>query len=259
MSAAIEERFADTRHGRIHYLQAGDGEPLVLLHSNGCSAWEYEFVLPGLARTRRVIAMDMPGHGDSDRIVRHYSMEMYADSVIGLLDALGIRRAAVSGASIGGTICLALGRDHAARVHPAVIVEAPLRTGAQWAQMWPRIEASYAEPTQTEAVLKPRFRAVTSELLSRWNTDRNKAGAWTMVDVMRAMRDFDALAALAAQAGPSAAIIGEVGTAAPNRGEYERHLGAARVVVLADCGHFPMIDDPAAFVAAHERLLAATG
>jgi pimeloyl-ACP methyl ester carboxylesterase len=94
-------------------------------------------------------------------------------------------------------------------------------------------------------------------LLSRWNTDRNKAGAWTMVDVMWAMREFDAAGALRSLRGIATAIIGAKGNALSSRPVYEESLGKERVAVLPECGHFPMIDDPALFVKEVDRLLAA--
>ena len=84
-------------HGCIHYVEAGSGKPLVLLHSNGASALQYRFTMEEFAKTWRVIAMDMPGHGDSDPLTLHYSIEMYAESVVQLLDCLKIDHAAVAG------------------------------------------------------------------------------------------------------------------------------------------------------------------
>ena len=127
--------FVDTRHGCIHYYEQGSGLPLILLHSNGASAHQYNDTLSEFAKTWRVIAMDMPGHGDSDPITRHYSIERYADAVVALMDALKIDRAAVAGDSVGGSICLALSRDHAHRLTASVISECPLRTPRTG---WPR-------------------------------------------------------------------------------------------------------------------------
>lgn len=78
-----------------------------------------------------------------------------------------------------------------------------------------------------------------------------------MVDVMWAMREFDAVGALRALRGPATAIIGAKGNALSNRSIYEESLGKERVAVLPECGHFPMIDDPALFVKEVDRLLAA--
>jgi pimeloyl-ACP methyl ester carboxylesterase len=243
-------------HGGVHYVEAGSGKPLVLLHSNGASVHQYEQVMEDFAKTWRVIAMDMPGHGDSDPITHHYSIEMYAEAVVQLLDGLKIERAAVAGDSVGGSICIALARDHAGRTQPVVISECPLRAEADWLATWPRIEASYSEPTQTMDTLKPRLREATPAILARWNIDRNKAGAWAMVDVMRAMREFDAVGSLKRLQGLATAIIGAKGNALGNRAVYEEAVGKQNVAVLEGCGHFPMLDDPALFVSAVNRLVA---
>jgi pimeloyl-ACP methyl ester carboxylesterase len=253
----MKHGFVNTKsHGRVHYLEAGEGPVLVLLHSNGASAFQYEQVLPGFSKGWRTLAMDMPGHGDSDPITRHYSIEMYAEAVVQFLDALKIQRAAVVGDSVGGSICIALGRDHASRTQLVVISECPLRDDAEWEKTWPRIEATYSAPTQTLDELKPRLREgrATPDALKRWNTDRNKAGAWTMVDVMWAMREFDAEGALKALKGAAAVMVGAKGNVVSNCGPYERAVGKERVVVLPDCGHFPMIDDPELFVREVNRL-----
>ena len=171
------------------------------------------------------------------------------------MDALKINKAAVAGDSVGGSICIALSRDYAHRMDGVVISECPLRTTQDWLNTWPRIEATYSEPTQDLDELKPRFRNATKELLVRWNTDRNKAGAWAMVDVMRAMREFDAVGALGILKAPSAVILGAKGNALGKKELYEKSVGAANVTVLENCGHFPMIDDPALFVNEVTRLL----
>ncbi|MGZ0248029.1 MAG: alpha/beta fold hydrolase, partial [Alphaproteobacteria bacterium] len=100
--------FINTGHGRIHYLEQGSGPSVILLHSNGGSAYEYEEMFDQLAKTHRVLAWDMPGHGDSEPITLHYSVEMYADAVVAFMDALDIESASVLGSSIGGAICVAM-------------------------------------------------------------------------------------------------------------------------------------------------------
>lgn len=80
-----QDSFVVTQRGRIHFLEAGSGPPLILAHSNGGSAHEYEFVMDALAMKYRVIAWDMPGHDDSDAIVA-------------LMDSLGIAKAQMTAA-----------------------------------------------------------------------------------------------------------------------------------------------------------------
>ena len=82
---AVNERFVAVHgHGRQHSKEAGSGEPLILIHTNGASAWQYAEVFPLLLTRFHVLAWDMPGHGDSDPIQRHYSVEDYADALSSL-------------------------------------------------------------------------------------------------------------------------------------------------------------------------------
>src|ERR1700749_4266392 len=101
----VKDHFVPTRWGRIHYREAGaDGIPLILLHSNGASAYEFEHVIGPLSERQRVLAWDMPGQGDSDPLPRHLSVPDYAAAVLDLMQQLGVARANVVGTSIGGAV-----------------------------------------------------------------------------------------------------------------------------------------------------------
>ncbi|MGJ8535397.1 MAG: alpha/beta fold hydrolase [Alphaproteobacteria bacterium] len=251
----IKDGFVATKTGRIHYLEAGAGEPLLLLHSNGCSAHEYEEVIAGLAKNRRVLAWDMPGHGDSDPTPRHLSIEDYSDAVIAFLDALDIKRASVAGSSVGGTICVDLGVRYADRFDWLFLVETPIRSLQDWLDGWAGIDINFGIPTQNFELIAPRFRKLTPAKLTRWNCDRNKAGAKTMVGVMWALRDYDVLENLGKIKGNAAVIYGDVGPTIAGASHFEKMLPDAPSITLEDCGHFPMSDDPAAFVDALESIL----
>jgi pimeloyl-ACP methyl ester carboxylesterase len=241
----MRDGFTSTRHGRIHFLEAGSGRPIFLLHSNGNSAYEYEDVMKILAARNRVIAWDQPGHGDSDRITRHHSVEDYSDAVVDCMQSLGLARASVLGASIGGAIATDLGARHAACIDRLFIVEAPVRTPEEWASRWLSTEQNYCFPTQSAQQLAPRLRKVTDQLLERWNLDRNKAGAWTMLDVMWALRDYDVRTAMAKVAAKTLVLYGDKSPVGAGAKAFEQTVPGARLVIMKDCGHFPMLDDPA--------------
>jgi pimeloyl-ACP methyl ester carboxylesterase len=243
-----QEGFTSTRYGRIHYVEQGAGEPLILMHSNGCSHHEFDTALPLLAAKYRCIAWDMPGHGDSEPGPnRHLSVVDYVDAVIAFMDALGIDKAHISGASIGGMIALAMGALAPERALSVVIVEAPLRSEREWAAQWTRTERMFAIVQQGEAEVAPRLRKLTPDLLERWNIDRLKAGSWRMMDVMWALRQFDSRAHLKRMHAPACVIMGDKGPVYASKGAYEDLLPRAPLTVLKDAGHFPMLDDPTAF------------
>jgi pimeloyl-ACP methyl ester carboxylesterase len=249
------EYFLSTPSGRIHCLEQGEGPPLLLLHSNGCSVHEYDQVLPLLARQFRCIVWDLPGHGDSEPARGHVSIRQYAAATVEVLDALGLERAHVCGASIGGFICMAVGLAWPERVASLTIVEAALRTPEEWAAQWPRIEAMFAIAQQSSEEVAPRLRDLTPPLLARWNIDRAKAGGWRMVDAMWAIREYDALGELARLRVPCAIVMGDRGPVIGGRLRYEQALRTAPIRVIAEAGHFPMIDAPQEFArAVHEGI-----
>jgi pimeloyl-ACP methyl ester carboxylesterase len=250
------ERFLSTPQGRIHYIEQGEGPPLVLLHSNGCSVHEFDAAMPLLARNFRCIALDLPGHGDSDPLLGHLTIEDYARSVVAAMDAIGLERAHVCGASVGGFICIALGLQHPERIESLTIVEAALRTSDEWTGQWPRVEAMFAIAQQSHEEVAPRLRELTPALLARWNIDRAKAGGWRMVDVMWAIREYDGIGELSRLRVPAAVLIGGRGPVMPGKPRFERALPAAPIRVLPEAGHFPMVDLPEAFAQAVQEGIA---
>lgn len=91
----------------IHYLEAGVGEPLILLHSVGQSLYTWRNVFADLSENYRVIAVDLPGHGYSGRPeTLNYSMDEMAEVIRLFLDAKGIQSAHMIGFSMGAMYML---------------------------------------------------------------------------------------------------------------------------------------------------------
>lgn len=111
---------------RIAYEVHGAGEPLVLVHGWSGSRGVWKLQLPAFARRYRVIAVDLRGHGDSDkpRGDQHYSIPICAGDLNGLLDGLGIDRAVFMGQSMGTLVCQQLCLAHPERVTALVLAGA---------------------------------------------------------------------------------------------------------------------------------------
>jgi pimeloyl-ACP methyl ester carboxylesterase len=99
----------------LAYRTAGDpaNPPMVLLHGLGDSAADWDTVLPDLAGTHHVHALDLRGHGDSSH-PGDYSFELMRDDVLAFLDAAGIARCVLIGHSMGGVVAalIALAAPH---------------------------------------------------------------------------------------------------------------------------------------------------
>jgi pimeloyl-ACP methyl ester carboxylesterase len=100
---------------RVRYIdvgaRTGSAEPpLLLLHGLASRIEEYEQLVLALSeRARRIIALDLPGNGYSDKPDRSYSLTLMEDAALALLDHLDIERANVAGGSLGGNLTLRLG------------------------------------------------------------------------------------------------------------------------------------------------------
>jgi len=118
--AAQQSAFFDAKGVTIHYLVEGSGEPVILIHGLYSSAtinWKAPGTMAALADRHQVIALDLPGHGRSDKPDREdaYGAQM-ADDVILLMDHLKIPKAHIVGYSLGGMVALKLIADHPDRV-----------------------------------------------------------------------------------------------------------------------------------------------
>jgi pyruvate dehydrogenase E2 component (dihydrolipoamide acetyltransferase) len=104
--AAVETRDIDAGGRRLRVLErgAGDAIPAVLIHGFGGDLNGWMFVQPALAADRRVVALDLPGHGGSVKEVGNGDGETLADAVTTALAALGIDRVHLAGHSLGGAV-----------------------------------------------------------------------------------------------------------------------------------------------------------
>src|ERR671911_319451 len=123
MSVVVEERRIEVGGLSTRYLEAGAGEPLVLLHALGESAFDWRWVLPTLARTHRVYAPDLPGFGVSAKPAADYSSAFFERFAAGFLDALSLQPAAVVGNSLGGLVALRLVLSEPGRLGALVLVD----------------------------------------------------------------------------------------------------------------------------------------
>jgi 3-oxoadipate enol-lactonase len=100
----------------VHYVEAGAGDPLLMIMGFGGDHQAWAFQVPALSSHHRVITFDNRGAGQSSVPDVPYSTRMMADDAVGLLDALGIERAHVLGVSMGGMIAQEVALNHPRRV-----------------------------------------------------------------------------------------------------------------------------------------------
>lgn len=127
----MRKQYADARHGQIHYVEAGSGPVVLLLHQTPRSWDEYRDAIPRLRDRFRVIAPDTLGFGSSDVPPQRWSIELFADGVEDLLAALGIDDFRLVGHHTGGVIALEVAARRPRQTRGLVLSGVPYVDGAR--------------------------------------------------------------------------------------------------------------------------------
>jgi len=141
---------------KMYYEIHGSGEPVVLLHGAFMAiTGDWNNWINELAKTRKVIAVDMQGHGRTADINRDITYENLSDDVAGLLDYLKIERADIVGYSLGAGTAMMTAIRHPEKVRKVVSISAPIRRDG-WVKeandFWPNftLEMMKGTPAETE-------------------------------------------------------------------------------------------------------------
>ena len=229
-AAALGDQYFDSAGVRLRYVEAGSGEPVVLLHgytSDIEDQWVKSGVFPALARANRVIAFDARGHGKSEKPhdPKDYGPEMARD-VVRLLDHLGIRKAHVVGYSMGAHVVAQL-----LTLHPERLMTATLG-GASGRRNW---SAEDDRRVEIEAAEMERG-LLETQILRLWPADQAKPSAQQIEALsteILAGKDPRALAAArrsnraqvvseAQMAAVKVPTLGIVGSADPYLADFQR-------------------------------------
>ncbi|MFI5119633.1 MAG: alpha/beta fold hydrolase [Thermoanaerobaculia bacterium] len=236
--------------------------PLVLLHGIGADHGEWALTLPLLARRRRVVAMDLLGHGRSDKPVGsgvEYRIRLLANAVVGAIEALPDLpgRVDLLGHSLGGAVALDLVRRYPRLVRKLVLVDAagqPVEeTIDVLATSLPFVPGSYADARRLLATsVNSRFLghplvALAATLYK--GRRRNRPQLMKLVASMAAGEDAVRLRDLARIPHETLVVWGDRDRIFPLAAGHRlvRGLPNARLEVLPRCGHVPPTERPVTF------------
>ena len=244
----------------IAYDRAGNGEPLLLLHGTGGSRRHWAPLWPILAAQRELVAVDLPGHGDSDPPPRDgdHTPVGYSAALAGFLDRLGIRTAHVAGDSVGGWTALELAKLGRAR---SVVAIAPAGLWARrnpWQchlKLWAMYRLGRLTAPLTERALRSeagRTRLLRGTVAKPLNLSEEQAR--DLITTYNSTPTFTKHLAQTRRArfrdGPSidapvTVAWGDHEQLIPPKARRQDELPAhTKTVTLAGCGHVPFWDDP---------------
>src|SRR5437870_10183093 len=163
----IVSRTAEINGVKLHYITAGHGAPLILLHGYAETSLMWKPIIPVLAERFTVIAPDLPGIGDSDIPAHGLDMKSAAISIHDLAKSLGVQKAEVVGHDIGLMVAYAYAAQFASEVTKLVLMDAFLPGVEGWEAVYNNPDIRSEEHTSE---LQSRGHLVCRLLLEKKNT-----------------------------------------------------------------------------------------
>jgi pimeloyl-ACP methyl ester carboxylesterase len=270
----FDERRATVRGTRLRYFVGGDGSPLLLVHGLGGAAANWVELAPLLARRRRVLVPDLPGHAGSAPLPAAPTLSPFADCVAELAEREAMLPAPVVGHSMGGLVALRLALRRPEAVSALVLAAAAGISSATRARQTALTGLLVARPARLVVpfrTLVARVRWLRYPVFGHFEVADPPALSADVVagfldgvalhtnvfDAGRALVEGDPRLDLERVRCPSLVLWGARDRMVPvaDGFEYARRLGAP-IRVLADCGHLLIGERPLACLDAIEEFLA---
>jgi pimeloyl-ACP methyl ester carboxylesterase len=267
LSAPVAERVTTVDGVPIAYRMWGDsrgGRGLVLVHGGAAHSRWWDHIGPLLAVDRRVIAIDLSGHGDSGRR-ESYGFDAWAGEILAVAADAGIDAPIVIGHSLGGVVTLRTAALFGSRIEGAVVIDSPVRNPApeQHAARDRRVFRELRVYPSREAAIA-RFRPVPDQPVLGYVADHVAATSVRQADGGWTWKWDPAVFLLAAPSTPLtrlecrvALFRAEHGIMSAEMSEimYDRLGRVAPLIEIPAAGHHVMLDQPIALAAALRTLL----
>jgi pimeloyl-ACP methyl ester carboxylesterase len=242
--AGVRDGTAQSGPYRLHYLVAGSGRPVILLHGLGGYGLQWGDYIPALAEGARVYAPDLLGFGSSDRPDVNYSTPLQADVLRGFMDSAHIQQADLVGLSMGGWVAASFARLYPDRVRRLVLVDA---AGL-------RFDPGTPEP------FTPRDASDFSRLMRLGTPRAVRIPSFLAPGIVREMQPLAPVVErhlqnkrlgigtldgkLAAVTMPVLLVWGALDQLTPlDYGrEFHRQIPQSQLVILENCGHMAVLD-----------------
>ena len=164
--APVSSDYADVQGIKLYHEIYGQGEPLVLLHGGLMTIGEMLTLLEPLAKTHKVIAVELQGHGRTADTDRPLSFETMGDDIAALLHQLNIAQADIAGLSLGAAVGLRTAIQHPEKVRRLVVISNPYAKRG-W---YPEAREGMANVSATMA--ENMMRTPTGKLSEQWPEPR---------------------------------------------------------------------------------------
>jgi 2-hydroxy-6-oxonona-2,4-dienedioate hydrolase len=267
LQIAQTEGTATIYGAKIHYVEAGSGPVVVLLHGLGGNATNWAFNIAPLAHKYRVVVPDQIGFGQSDKPLINYRIATYVDFLDAFLKELKIERASLVGNSLGGWVAASFALAHPEKVERLVLVDA---AGFAFAQGFDTSQLIKLNPSTREGMKelvshlfynKLIFMSdgfINASMAARINAGDGHTIRSITESIIRREDILDKR--LSAIKQPTLIIWGREDGLLPlaDGQRFQKEIAGAQLLVFDQCGHVPQVEKASEFNAAVLKFLAST-
>jgi len=264
MAVTATGEFVEAEGLRLHYLEQGSGEPVLLLHGWPTSSFLWRNMIGTLAEHNRVIALDLPGFGRSDKpLDASYSFRFYSRVLDGFLNALQVEGTGLAVHDLGGPVGLYWASEHPERVRRLALLNTLVYPRPSWAVIAfvaacriPGVRSWVVSPSGLKRAM--RIGVADPDRLTE-EAIRGVQEPFRTAEARRALLKagtglhpggFEQIATwLASIEVPVRIVYGERDRILPDVAKTMRRVSsdvdAVEVTALPDCGHFLQEERPA--------------
>lgn len=263
MNPGIDSKYLIVENVKIHYLIAGQGEPILFIHGFPTSSYLWRIIMSDLKSTYKVIAIDLPGYGKSDkRINDSYSFRYYNSILSAFIDQLGLKTVTLGVHDVGGPLGLYWMTQNMERVERLILFNTLVYPNFSWAvklfglatitpvvKQWLTSKAGIKKALEFGVVNKNKL---TEEIIEAYQQPfANKTSRKVLLKTVQrlSMKGFKEIEEkLHLYTGPVLIIYGENDKILPKVGdtmkEVKKNLPQANILSIPNCGHFLQEDCP---------------
>ncbi|OIK11367.1 alpha/beta hydrolase [Bacillus sp. MUM 116] len=260
----MEAQSIELKNGTIAYIDKGNGTPIILLHGFCGSSRYWEEVIPSLTKNYRIIAPDLPGHGETSVFKDSESIELFADVIKEFLDNLKIDKITMFGHSLGGYIALAFAEKFSERLNGFSLIHSTAFPDSE--------EAKKGRDANADKVKQSGIRALIDGLVPKLFSPENVEKKAEYVEMAKQIGyttpPDGAIGTLAAMKNrpdrnsvldnttlPVLLIAGEDDQIIPKEKTFSVSKPNIKQEVIKDSGHMSMYENPNVLIAEITKFL----
>lgn len=240
---------------KTFYEAKGEGRPLVLIHGAGATNSYWGIQLSELSKKLRVIAIDLPGHGKSERLKEKVSIERYAEHVAGFIKQIKLDHAVILGHSMGGLIVQQLALKHPELIEKLIIVD----SSAHFPTVPPKYAERFRDTSRNQ--LEVLSREILSSIFSKKTLAKGNLASMLkylqpdsvydpniLVNDFEAGRGVDLRDRLKEITIPTLIIAGADSLIPISMAQFlHENIKGSVLEIIPDAGHMPMLEKPEEF------------